>query len=121
VRLLLDEMYSDAIAAQLRARGHDVVAVTERPELRNLGDEELLRLMAGEERVIVTENAAHFVPFFTTLLTEGERCHGLLLTSNESMPRRSDTICLFVSVFARELEARPHADALLDQIVWLGP
>ncbi|MBA2462189.1 MAG: DUF5615 family PIN-like protein [Actinobacteria bacterium] len=119
--MLLDEMYSDAIAVQLRARGHDVVAVTERPELRNLGDEELLRLMADEERVIVTENAAHFVPFFTAMLGGCEPCHGLLLTSNESMPRRSDTIGLFVSVFARELEARPHAEALLNQIVWLGP
>jgi len=30
VRLLLDEHYSPAIALQLRERGYDVVAVTER-------------------------------------------------------------------------------------------
>jgi Domain of unknown function (DUF5615) len=32
VKLLLDEMWSPEIAAQLRLHGHDVVAVTERLE-----------------------------------------------------------------------------------------
>jgi hypothetical protein len=45
-----------------RALGHDVVAVTERADLRNTSEEELLAAMAGEGRAIVSENAVHFVP-----------------------------------------------------------
>jgi len=32
LKLLLDEMFSPAIAADLRGRGHEVVAIKERPE-----------------------------------------------------------------------------------------
>jgi hypothetical protein len=121
LRLVLDEMYSNAIAVELRARGHDVVAVTERSDLRQLQDDELLRLMAGEQRVVVTENALHFIPHFTAMLGRGETCYGLLLTSNESMPRRSATIGTFVAVIEGELKARPALDALVDQMLWLKP
>ena len=38
MRLLLDEHLSPEIAASLRSRGHDVVAVSERGELRTAKD-----------------------------------------------------------------------------------
>jgi hypothetical protein len=38
-RLLLDEMFSCAIASQLRAKGHDLVAVVTDPALAGLADE----------------------------------------------------------------------------------
>jgi hypothetical protein len=51
VRLLLDEMYSLAIAAGCRARGVDVVSVHERPELEGEPDDaEVLRAAAREGR-----------------------------------------------------------------------
>ena len=121
MRLLLDEMYSVAIAVQLRARGHDVVAVTERLELRNIDDDEILRLMAAEQRVVVSENAVHFVPCFSEMIAHAEICYGLVLTSNESMPRRTGTIGMFVSVLERELTLRPRDNALIDQMLWLRP
>lgn len=114
-------MYSDAIAVQLRSRGHDVVAATERSELRNLDDYEILRQMSTEQRVVVTENAAHFVTHFGGMIARGESCYGLILASNESMPRRAATVGMFVSALEGELVARPGVDALRDQIVWLSP
>ena len=39
-RLLLEEMFSPAIAAELRERGHDVIPVADRPDLRAKADEE---------------------------------------------------------------------------------
>jgi hypothetical protein len=41
VRLLLDEMFSPAIAAELRERGHEVIAVADRPDLPAKSDEEI--------------------------------------------------------------------------------
>jgi hypothetical protein len=38
LRLLLDEMFSPVIAAELRARGHDEVAIKEREEWQLLAD-----------------------------------------------------------------------------------
>jgi hypothetical protein len=44
-RLLLDEMFSPAVAAELRALGHDVIAVADRPDLRSKSDEEIFALL----------------------------------------------------------------------------
>jgi Domain of unknown function (DUF5615) len=121
VKVLLDEMYDRAIAEQLRARGHDVVAVTERVDLRNASDEELLTRMAEEERVILTENAVHFMPALRRTLEAGETCFGLLISSPKSMPRSHRTVGLFVDVLERELNAHPGADALQAQMAFLSP
>ena len=44
--LLLDEMFSGSIAEQLRAKGHDVLAVVADPALVGLADEQILDLIA---------------------------------------------------------------------------
>ena len=43
MKLLLDEMHAPRVAARLRERGHDAVAVKERAELIGMSDEDLLR------------------------------------------------------------------------------
>ena len=53
---MLDEMHAPAIAAALRERGHDVVAVAERLDLRAMTDEELFAWAGHESRRLVTEN-----------------------------------------------------------------
>lgn len=121
MKLLLDEMYDRAIAEQLRLRGHDVVAATERVDLRNTPDEEILTWMATEDRIVVTENAVHFVPALRHMLQRGETSAGLLISSPRSMPRSHATIGLFVDVLERELNARPRSDALRDQVIFLQP
>lgn len=62
MRLLLDEMYPAALADQLRNRGHDVSAVTERREFRSLPDADLFAVAQQERRALVTENIADFIP-----------------------------------------------------------
>ena len=56
--LLLDEMISPTIADQLRQRGRGAYAITERPDLVGLPDEQVLGLGADEDRVLVTLNIA---------------------------------------------------------------
>jgi hypothetical protein len=61
-RLLLDEMFSPAIAAALRDLGHDVIAVAERGELRAMTDEEVFAWATAQGRWLLTENVKDFRP-----------------------------------------------------------
>jgi Domain of unknown function (DUF5615) len=87
LRLLLDEMYPPAIAEQLHARGHDVDAVTARPELRALPDEELFGVAQQEQRAVVTENIADFSPIADRHDERGRAHHGLILVNPAKHPR----------------------------------
>lgn len=55
-QLLLDEMFSDSIAQDLRAQGHDVVSIVADPALIGLPDDQVLAYAAREGRVLVTAN-----------------------------------------------------------------
>jgi len=52
--LLLDEMFSGAIADQLRAKGHDVIAVVADPALVGLSDDQILAHATDTGRALVT-------------------------------------------------------------------
>jgi hypothetical protein len=58
--LLLDEMFSPAIAGELTARGADCRAVVADPLLRALSDLEIFETALLEDRVIVTNNVPDF-------------------------------------------------------------
>ena len=60
--LLLDEMFSGVIAEQLRAKGHDVLAVVADPALVALPDEQILAHAARTGRALVTANIKDFIP-----------------------------------------------------------
>jgi hypothetical protein len=121
VRLLLDEHYSREIARQLRSRGHDVVAVAERADLVGLGDDELLRRMAQERRAIVTNNVKDFVPLATRAALEAGEHHGLLFTSDRSMPRRIDAIGRVVDALDGFMRRHQGEDSYRGQVQWLSP
>jgi hypothetical protein len=121
VRLCLDEHYSPRIAENLRARGHDAVAVAERQELRGLGDRELLAAMQAERRSLLTENAGDFMPLAHELAARSEEHWGLVLSSPLSMPHGRDTIGLFVEALDQLMVDRFAEDALLNQVWWLQP
>jgi len=121
VRLLLDEHYSPRIAEELRNRGHDVVSVQERDDLRGLGDLELWNRASAEGRALVTENVADFMPLVRATAAEGERHVGIVFTSPRSLPRALETIGVYVDRLDSLLRDRPADNALSDQVLWLSP
>ena len=87
ISLLLDEMDAPVVAAGLRDRGHDVIAVAEQAELRALTDEELFRWAAERGRRIVTENVKDFAPLLHRAEEAGQSTASLLFTSSRTFPR----------------------------------
>ena len=86
-RLLLDEMFSPAIAAELRGFGHDVIAVADRPDLRSKSDEEIFAWASTEKRWLLTENVKDFRPIMLRALQAGPPGCGPLFTSSRAFPR----------------------------------
>jgi Domain of unknown function (DUF5615) len=87
VRLLLDEMFSPKIAEALRERGHDVLAVAERQELRTKTDPEIAAWAVAQERWLLTENVRDFRPLLLSAGQTGAAVPGMLFTSSRSFPR----------------------------------
>src|SRR5271157_3657266 len=80
--LLLDEMFSDHIAQQLRAKGYDVISVVADSALVGLPDEQVLAYATTEGRALVTANIKDFVP-----LDGRYRAAGLILVSTKTFPQ----------------------------------
>lgn len=87
MRLLLDEMWPPAVAAELRERGHEVSAVAESPHLRGRPDEVIFAAALEEARAIVTEDVADFRALASASLRAGRPCPPLIFTSNRRYPR----------------------------------
>jgi Domain of unknown function (DUF5615) len=119
LRLILDELYSQAIAVGLREREHDVISVHERPDLEGLKDELLFPLLAGERRAIVTENWPDYQEEMRKATDAGRDHYGVLFTSRNQMPRSKQTIGLYIRVLDDFLERHPDEDALLNSYRWL--
>ncbi len=89
MKLLLDEMWAPAIAEALRDRGHAVVAVAERPDLRGLPDEAIFAAAQAEGRVIVTENVVDYLPLAADAMRAGRAYPPIIYTTNRAYPRAS--------------------------------
>ncbi len=76
---LLDEMFSDAIAQQLRAKGHDVIAAVAHPALASLPDDQILTHAAATGRALVTANIKDFMPLDSQYRAAGQAHAGLIL------------------------------------------
>ncbi len=117
MRLLLDEMISPRIARQLREAGHDVQAVKrDRPDLTSRGDRELVRQMAAERRVIVTNDIADFQAIHDQFLAAGDEHSGMIFTFDETMPRTRAAIPHWVSTLSELLSEHSGLDALRNRI-----
>lgn len=121
MRLCLDEHYSNRIAVDLRDLAHDVHCAKERPELVSLSDEELLVVMTGERRALLTENVADFAPIIQRLVTAGESYFGIIYTSPKTMPRSRNTIGAYVEALDALLRKYPGDEDFINGTEWLTP
>ena len=101
--LLLDEMLSGVIAEQLRAPGHDVVAVVDDPALVGLPDEDILTAAAMGGRALVTANIKDFVPLDQGYKASGQAHAGLVLLSAKTFPQDRAFVGAIVSALDKLL------------------
>jgi predicted nuclease of predicted toxin-antitoxin system len=85
--LLLDEMFSDVIAQQLRTKGHDVTSVVGQPALAGLTDDQVLAYATAEGRILVTANIKDFMPLDGRYRAAGQAHPGLILVSTKTFPQ----------------------------------
>jgi hypothetical protein len=84
-----------------------------------LDDGELLDACRGESRGLLTTNVADFAVLARNLAADGRSHHGLVFTSDGSLPRTLATIGRYVDLLDALMQANPDADALVDRIEWL--
>jgi hypothetical protein len=92
MKLLLDEMISAVVAEQLRARGHDVEAVSERRELRGLTDENLFEYAQETERAIVTYNREDFLELDRRYRGRDRSHNGIVILNPRRFPQGPGSI-----------------------------
>jgi len=110
MRLLLDEMYTPAIAERLRARGHDVASVHD-PEYRSLEGEPDVELWAAAiaaGRVLATENVQDFRRIEDNAVAQSQPAARLIFTTDHQFPRGNPaTIGRLVTALDALLAAEP--------------
>jgi hypothetical protein len=109
--LLLDEMFSDTIAQQLRAKGHDVQAVVADPSLASLPDDQILSHAAATGRALVTANIKDFMPLDAHYRAAGQAHAGLILVSAKTFPQNRSYTRAVASALAALLDQRERIEA----------
>ncbi len=105
MKLLLDENISHVVAQQLRDRGHDVVAVTERADLRGRPDAEHFDWCQQEGRAVVTYDRDDFLELDRVGKTAGEDHAGIVILNVGAFPQRTSTIGKLVNALDEFVEA----------------
>ena len=118
MKLALDHHYATGIAVKLRARRHDVVTAMEQG-WETEDDESLLALCSQEQRALLTNNVADFTMIARRWAVEARVHHGLVFTSDSSLPRTRHTIGRYVTALDKLLDANPNDDGFVDRIHWL--
>ena len=116
--LLLDEMFSPAIATDLVAHGIDCRAVVGDPVLRALSDLEVFQAALTEGRVLVTNNVADFESLRRAHEAAGNEVPGLIYTSDLRFPRTKASVSRLVAALAA---AAGRETARRGGVLWLRP
>jgi hypothetical protein len=115
--LLLDEMFSDTIAQQLRAKGHDVQAVVADPSLASLPDDQILSRTTAAGRALVTANIKDFMPLDARYRAAGQAHAGLVLVSAKTFPQNRSYTSAVTSALAALLDE--HGQIQASQVTFL--
>jgi Domain of unknown function (DUF5615) len=116
--LVLDEMFSPAIAAALRDLGHEVVAVAERGDLRAMTDDEVFAWATTRGWWLLTENVKDYRPILLRALVSETPCTGVLYTSSRTLPRsRKNPGPLIEALHAWLREGPPEAPLTEDWLI----
>jgi Domain of unknown function (DUF5615) len=115
--LLLDEMFSPAIAGELTSRGIDCRAVVADALLRAQSDLEIFEAALLEGRIIVTNNVPDFESLRRAREAAGGAVPGLVYTSDVAFPRTKAYASRLV--MALETAATAHETARHGGILWL--
>lgn len=120
VRLLLDEHFSPEIARQLRARGHDVIAVKEQPDLIGRADRVHFASMPEQRRAIVTQDLGDFRPLLAEAIRAATKTYGLVCVPARVSLSRS-AIGQIVESLEQLLQQHPGDEDLTDRggEIWL--
>ena len=119
MRLLLDEHISPEVAKALRRRGHDVIAVADREELRGRSDVSLLALARVEGRVVVTVDVHDFAMLGSRRLPDLRPHLGVVLVPRRLRPASRSGIGRLIRALSVLLDAKPADDAVAESVVWL--
>ena len=116
MKALLDEHFSHRIAQTLSERSLDVQAVSERTDLAEAPDREIMEVARREERAVVTNNIKDFRPIAAERLTDGRGHAGLILLPTDRSRRRDST-----GVLADAIEGlmRAHPEGIPDAEHWI--
>lgn len=112
-------MFSPLVAAELRARGHDAVAIKERDEWQSLSDADVVALARTEKRAVVTANIRDFRPLHTALVAPGGDGHaGMVFVPASFRLTRAATGQIVAALEAR-LAEYPGEDDLANGETWI--
>lgn len=110
-------MFSDAIAQQLRAKGHDVIAAVAHPALASLPDDQILTHAAATGRALVTANIKDFMPLDSQYRAAGQAHAGLILVSTKTFPEDRSYTSAVTSALAALLDKDGIQE---DQVIFLA-
>lgn len=119
MRLLLDEHLDKALAAALRGRGFDVIAVTEDERVTGSSDEQILAHALDERRAVVTYDAADFRVLADQLLMDEAHHFGMILLNRRRFRHGASHLGALLEALTELLERTPAEEGLIDREIWL--
>lgn len=119
MRLLLDEHLDKIVAARLRSRSFDVVAVTEDKQLVGASDRHVLERAVQDRRAVATYNVRDFRILANERLLTEDHHFGLVLSDARRLPQGTRYVGALIEALTQLLEERPADDALVDREIWL--
>lgn len=112
-------MLSPAIAVELRARGHDAVAIKEHQEWQALADPDVASLARREQRAIVTTNLRDFRPLHAELITAAGAGHPGMVFIPTSYRLTRATTGQIVTALQAKLDQYPGDNDLANGETWI--